>query len=101
MPSVQPRMSEKKKKKQVWVDDGRVIADMSIEGMRGVPRQSMRKRRTDAFGQTAQKQEPLTLTRTERGAISRGVLFAFLAVLLVFVALFVIVALFISKVWLA
>jgi hypothetical protein len=90
-----------KKKKQDWVDDGRVIADMSIEGMRGTPRSSMRKRRIDVFGQTAQKQEPLALTKTERRAISRGVVFAFLAVLLVFIALFTLVALFIAKVWLA
>ncbi|HWS29443.1 MAG TPA: hypothetical protein VN512_04930 [Clostridia bacterium] len=93
-------MSDKKKKRE-WEDDGRVIADMNIEGMHGTPRLPMRKRRTDAFGQTAQKQEPLTLTKTERRAISRGIAFAYLAVLLVFVAVMTLVALFVAKVWLA
>lgn len=90
-----------KKKKQEWVDDGRVIADMRIDGMRGTPRPMKPRKQADVFGQIAQKQEPIALTKSERGSIGRGVAFAYLAVLLIFVALLTLVALFMSKVWLA
>jgi hypothetical protein len=92
---------EKKEKKEKWVDDGRVIANMNVDGMPGTLFRPKKRRRFDEFGQTAEKREPLQLTGTERRAISRGVTLAFIAVLLGVIALFAIVALFISRVWLA
>lgn len=92
---------KKKEKKEKWVDDGRVIANMDIDGMPGNFYRPKRRRQSDEFGKVAHKPEPVELTRTERRAITRGVILAFLAVLFVFSGLITLVALFCSKVWLS
>lgn len=91
----------KKRKKEEWVDDGRVIANMNVEGMPDVFYKRNRRKRFDEFGEVAEKPQPIKLTREERHAISRGVGFAFLAALLAFAALFTLFLLFCSKVWFA
>lgn len=93
-------MKKNKPAKQEWRDDGRVIADMSVDGMNRSGLSSMRRRRKDAFGEVATKQEPLMLTRQERRAIIRGVITAHVGVILAMLALFAIVFLLIS-VWLS
>ena len=94
-------MSGKKGKKEKWVDDGRVIANMNVDGMPGTFFRPRKRRRFDEFGQTAERREPVQLTKTERRAISRGVTLAFIAVLLGTIVFLTLVALFISRVWLA
>lgn len=94
-------MTGKKRKKEKWVDDGRVIANMNVDGMPGTPYKPRKRRRFDEFGQTVEKREPIELTGTERMAISWGVILAYIAVLLGAIVLLVLVALFISRVWLA
>jgi hypothetical protein len=94
-------MSGKKKKKEKWVDDGRVIANMNVDGMRGSLFKPKQRRKFDEFGQTGERHDPIELTKTERKAISRGVTWAFVAVLLGVIVLFTLITLFISRVWLA
>jgi hypothetical protein len=93
-------MSGKKEKKVKWVDDGRVIANMNVDGIPGTLFRPIKRRRFDEFGQTAEKRETIELTGKERKAVSRGVVLAFISVLLGAVVLFTLVALFISRVWL-
>ena len=95
-------MEKKKPKKEEWVDDGRIIANMNVDGMPGTLRRPVRRRpERDAFGKVAQKPEPVALTKGEKKVISRGVTWAFVAVMLIFCALITLVALFVSKVWFA
>jgi hypothetical protein len=94
-------MNGKMAKKDKWVDDGRVIANMNVDGMPGSPFRPKKRRRFDEFGQTGEKRDTIELSGKERRAISRGVALAFCAVLIGAIALFTIVALFISYVWLA
>jgi hypothetical protein len=94
-------MSNKKGKKVKWVDDGRVIANMNVDGMPNTVYKPKQRHRFDEFGQTVEKREPVQLNRTERKAISRGVILAFIAVLIVIIVILTLVMLFISNVWLA
>lgn len=89
-----------KKGKVKWVDDGRVIASMNVDGMPGTIFRPGKRRRFDEFGQTEEKRETVQLTGVERRAISRGVILAFVAVLLGVIVVFTLGALFISRVWL-
>lgn len=90
-----------KRKKEEWVDDGRVIANMNVEGLPDVFYKRNRRKRFDEFGEIPVKKEPVKLTREERRAISHGVSFAFIAALLVFAVLFMLFLIFCSKVWFA
>lgn len=91
-------MAEKRKKEK-WVDDGRVIANMNVDGMRDTFYQRKRRKRFDEFGEAPEKPESVKLTRGERRAISRGVRRAYIAALLIFIALLILIMLFVSQVW--
>ena len=88
-----------KRKRDDWVDDGRVIANMDVDGMPNTFRRGTR-RSFDAFGKVKQKPDPVDLTRKEKRAIAWGAASAYLLVLGVFVAVFGLFLLFASKVWL-
>jgi hypothetical protein len=87
-----------KKKRDEWVDDGRVIANMDVDGMPYTFRRGARRNR-DAFGQKKKKGEPIDLTKKEKRAIAWGAASAYLLVMVVFVAGFGLFLLFASKVW--
>ncbi|HOG01611.1 MAG: hypothetical protein BWY57_00159 [Betaproteobacteria bacterium ADurb.Bin341] len=88
-----------KRKKEEWVDDGRVIANMNVEGMPDVFYRRSKRKKFDEFGEVALKPEPVRLTREEKRAISGGVSLAFIAVLVGFGLLFGLFLLFCSKIW--
>ncbi len=82
-----------KKKKEPFIDDGRVIANMNVEGMpwyQDVPR-------TD-YGKE-EKEPPLKLTRREKAAMMRGVMGAALLVAFIFITVFGLFLLFCVFVW--
>ena len=88
-----------KRKREDWVDDGRVIANMDVDGMPYTFRRGAR-RNYDAFGKKRQKSEPIDLTRKEKRAIAWGAASAYLLVMGVFIAGFTLIMLFTSRVWL-
>ncbi len=88
----------KKRKKDEWVDDGRVIANMNVEGMPYLFRRRAR-RAFDEFGQKKQKSDPIELTKKEKRAIGAGAASAILLVGVVFIAAFGLFLLFCAKVW--
>ena len=87
-----------KRKKEEWVDDGRVIADMSVDGMPYTFRRGPRRNR-DAFGQKKVKSEPIELTKKEKRSISLGAASAYILVAVVFIGGFGLFLLFCSRVW--
>lgn len=91
-------MAKKRQKRDEWVDDGRVIASMNVEGMPGYRRQ--KRRAYDEFGAVKPASEPVELTRSERRAIRKGVITAALTLVGVVVVIAVLVMLFLTKVWL-
>lgn len=83
----------KKKKREPFVDDGRVIANMNVEGMpwyKGMP---------DTLGGTAKEQPPIELTAKEKRAMMRGVMSAALLITFIFVAVFALFICFCVFVW--
>lgn len=88
-----------KRKRDDWVDDGRVIANMDVDGMPYTFRRGTR-RNYDAFGKVKRKPDPVDLTGKEKRAIAWGAASAYLLVLGVFVVVFGLFLLFASKVWL-
>lgn len=88
-----------KKKRDEWVDDGRVIANMDVDGMPYTFRRGAR-RNLDAFGQKKRKSDPIELTKKEKRSIAWGAASAYLLVMAVFVVVFGLFFLFASKVWL-
>ncbi len=87
-----------KKKRDEWVDDGRVIANMNVDGMPHTFRRGPRRNR-DAFGQKKIKSEPIELTKQEKRAIARGTASAYVLVAVVFLSAFGLFLFFCSKVW--
>ncbi|MGN1147952.1 MAG: hypothetical protein ACI4TB_05985 [Lachnospiraceae bacterium] len=85
-----------KKKREKFVDDGRTVANMNVEGMPWY---------NPALSDTPDKEkkssEPLELTGKETAAIMKGVLAAALLVALVFVGVFALFILFCVFVWFA
>jgi len=88
-----------RKKRDEWVDDGRVIANMDVDGMPYTFRRGAR-RNYDAFGKKKVKSDPIELNKKEKRSIAWGTASAYLLVLVVFVAGFGLFMLFASKVWL-
>ncbi|MEN6340642.1 MAG: hypothetical protein ABFD03_10985 [Clostridiaceae bacterium] len=88
-----------KRKREDWVDDGRVIANMDVDGMPYTFRRGAR-RNVDAFGKKRQKSEPIDLTKKEKRAIAWGAASAYLLLMGVFIVGFTLIMLFASKVWL-
>lgn len=84
-------------KKKPFVDDGRVIANMNVEGMpwyNGAPKADG----LNALPDDVQS-EPVELTRREKAALMRGVMGAALLVGLVFAVVFTLFILFCVFVW--
>ena len=88
-----------KKKRDEWEDDGRVIANMDVDGMPYTFRRGAR-RNYDAFGKKKIKSDPIDLTKKEKRSIAWGAASAYLLVLAAFVVGFGLFFLFASKVWL-
>jgi hypothetical protein len=88
-----------KKQKKTWQDDGRVIANMNVEGMANAFYKPRSRRRFDEFGQTSNKPEPILLTRGEHRSISHGVCLAYLAAIGLLMVLLSAFMLFVSFVW--
>lgn len=87
-----------KKKRDEWVDDGRVIANMDVDGMPYTFRRGAR-RNYDAFGKKKQKGDPIELTKKEKRSIAWGTASAYLLVMVVFITGFGLFLLFVSKIW--
>ena len=88
------------KKKDEFVDDGRVIANMNVEGM-PYPVWKKARRAFDEFGRKKKPRDPVDLTKKEKRSIAWGVLTAYLTIGVVVVAIFFLFMLLITKVWLA
>ncbi len=89
----------KKKKREPFVDDGRVIANMNVEGMpwyKGVPDTSDT---STAKEQIPIEQIPIELTAKEKRAMMRGVMSAAFLVTFIFVAVFALFIGFCVFVW--
>lgn len=82
-------------KREKFVDDGRTVANMNVEGM---PWYAPTAQKNKAGGKES---EPLTLSRKEKTAMMKGVMAAALLVALVFVAVFALFILFCVFVWFA
>ena len=83
----------KKKKREPFVDDGRVIANMNVEGMpwyKDIP---------DTSGKASKEQVPIELTPQEKRAMMRGVMSAALLITFIFVAVFALFICFCVFVW--
>ncbi len=75
----------KKKEKEPFIDDGRVLADMSVDGMpTSIPERlyvgGRRKKlpKLDEQGYPIDKEDTVELSKEEEKAITRGVIKAFL-----------------------
>ena len=90
----------KKKPKPKFVDDGRTIANMNVEGMRwynpGLPSGRGAQGSSNASGQGAEQPEPLQLTKKERRAIMRAAVWTALKLALIPVCGFAIAMLLLS-----
>lgn len=82
-----------RKKKSKFVDDGRTIADMNVEGMPWyTPEEKKKQPEEEAFNQK--------LTRKEMFAMLRGILGAAMLIAFLFLLVFFLFILFCSHVWL-
>lgn len=94
-----------KKKQDTWVDDGRVIVDMMVDGMPESMSDKMlgssrpKQPRVDSSGRLIQPPEPIELTRDEKKQISQGVIRATLLVGGAILLAFTLVFLFLVFVW--
>jgi len=88
----------RKRKRDEWVDDGRVIANMDVDGVPNTLRRGAR-RSFDAFGKRKQKSEPIDLTRKEKRSIAWGAASAYLLVLAVFAIAFTLIFLIAGSLW--
>ncbi|HRX58997.1 MAG TPA: hypothetical protein P5075_09505 [Eubacteriales bacterium] len=87
-----------KRRREEWVDDGRVIASMDVDGIPNTFRRGARKS-FDAFGKKKQKSDPIDLTRKEKRSIAWGTASAYLLVLLVFAVAFTVIFLLMGHAW--
>jgi len=88
--------NRKKSKEDDFVDDGRVIASMNIDGM---PRSIFRRTAFDEFGKTRQEIELPKLSRSERISILLGVVTSYITFAVVVFGSFALFILFCTKVW--
>lgn len=85
-----------KKKQNGFVDDGRTIADMNVDGMPWYA--TGKKPENPVLGQAGKS---IDLSRKEKAAMMKGVLSAALLVALIFAAAFTLFLLFCVYVWFA
>ena len=83
-----------KKKKNDFYDDGRVIADMNVEGMPWY-----QKNRADCQPDAGGKNNPVSLSHKEKRALVRGVLGASFTVGIIYFGVFALFILFCIYVW--
>lgn len=84
----------KKNKKQKFIDDGRTIADMNVEGM---PWYNPAEKKA---GTDASKSELASLSGKETAAMIKGVMAAALLVAVIFIVVFFVFILFCKFIWL-
>ncbi len=84
----------KTRKKEPFIDDGRTIANMNVDGMPWYIDEAKRKQET-----VSDSGEPLELTKKERRAAMGGILAAVLLIGLVFAVCFLVFILFCVFVW--
>jgi hypothetical protein len=87
---------KKRKKEKDFVDDGRVIANMNLDGM---PRSVLRRTAFDEFGKTKEKKETVKLTKQERRSILLGVVTSYILFAVIVFGVFALFILFCIKVW--
>jgi hypothetical protein len=90
---------KKKKKYDDFVDDGRVIANMNIDGM---PRSTIKRTAFDEFGKVKDKKENkenTKLSKSERRSIILGVITSYALFALVVFGAFALFILFCINVW--
>ena len=96
---------ERRRKKDKWIDDGRVIADMGVDGMPDTlsetvfGRRKLREPIIDEFGNEIAAPEPIDLTKAEKRSIYLGVTRAFLLFGLGVAAFYTLLMLFLVHVW--
>lgn len=78
------------------MDDGRVIANMNIDGM---PRSIIRRTSFDEFGKKKEKKEPIKLSKEEFKSILLGVVSSYIIFGVVVFGAFALFILFCIKVW--
>lgn len=96
---------KKRLQKTEWIDDGRVIADMSVDGMPGTLSETMfgrsrpKQPRIDSQGFQIPAPEPIHLTKAEKREIRRGVMRAFILVGGGIALFYTLLMLFLVNVW--
>lgn len=86
----------KRKKKPEFIDDGRVIANMNVDGM---PRAPFRRKAFDEFGAVPQERAASELSRREHRAAVRAVVLSYLLYGLAFFGGLALIILFCILVW--
>ena len=86
----------KKKENNDFIDDGRVIANMNIDGM---PRSTIRRTAFDEFGKGNEKKEKVKLSKRERRSIMLGVISSYLLFVVVVFGAFALFILFCINIW--
>ncbi|NLY18062.1 MAG: hypothetical protein GX045_03715 [Clostridiaceae bacterium] len=89
-------MAEDKREKQDFYDDGRIIADMSIDGM---PGSIFRRKSSVQSWRKNDKTDDIKLTKEERRTIMQGVAASYIIFGVVFFGLFALFILFCIKIW--
>jgi hypothetical protein len=87
---------KKRRKTKDFEDDGRVIANMNIDGM---PRSIIRRTAFDEFGKTKEKKEPVKISKEERRSILFGVLSSYVLFAVIVFGAFALFILFCINVW--
>lgn len=89
-------MKKNKKKDDSMIDDGRVIANMNIDGM---PRSIIRRSAFDEFGKPREEKEKVVLTKKERRDIFFGVITSYILFGIIVFGAFALLILFCLNVW--
>lgn len=82
--------------KDDFVDDGRVIANMNIDGM---PRSNIRRTAFDEFGKVKEKKEPSQLSKEDRRRVLLGAILSHIFFIVMVFGGFALFILFCVKVW--
>ncbi len=89
-------MKKDKESKDDFFDDGRVIADMSIDGM---PGSLFRKKLPKGTASQDSETEDVRISKSERKALMRGVAASYILFGLIFFSVLALFILFCTKVW--
>lgn len=86
----------RKKQRYEFADDGRVIANMNVDGM---PRSFIRRTAFDEFGKTKVEKDIISLSRKEHWRLLLGAVLSHVVFALVVFGSFALFILFCTKVW--